>query len=135
MERANCRSAARFTSSSRSDPPPLAGIIAVVWSRRNCVCPSDLAEVDGGEPGNWRKCHLPEKPTISGGRGPTWHSSHRSTSSRRKCQALGLASLIVSDYPAKAQENRDWNVATRLAMLASLDMPELGGHTACEVEL
>lgn len=50
-------------------------------------------------------------------------------------QALVLAAIIAPDYPAKAQEIREWNAATRRAMLASLDMAVLEGHTARETEV
>ena len=39
-------------------------------------------------------------------------------------QAEALAAALEADYPAKAQEIRGWNFATRRAMLAVLDMAD-----------
>jgi hypothetical protein len=37
-------------------------------------------------------------------------------------QSEAIAAALDADYPAKAAEIRDWNFATRRAMLAVLDM-------------
>lgn len=50
-------------------------------------------------------------------------------------QAGALASALEADYPAKAQEIREWNLATRRAMLALLDQALIEDHTARETEL
>jgi hypothetical protein len=50
-------------------------------------------------------------------------------------QAEQLAAALESDYPAKAREIREWNAATRRAMLAVLDEGVRAGKSAKEVEL
>lgn len=50
-------------------------------------------------------------------------------------QAGALAAALEDDYPAKAQEIREWNFATRRAMLAVLDQALVESHTAKETEL
>ena len=50
-------------------------------------------------------------------------------------QSEALALALEIDYPAKAQEIREWNFATRRAMLAGLDMLLTAGPTKRETEL
>lgn len=50
-------------------------------------------------------------------------------------QAGALAAALETDYPAKAQEIREWNPVTRRAMLAVLDESLKAGNPARETEL
>jgi len=50
-------------------------------------------------------------------------------------QAGALAAALEADYPVTAQEIREWNRATRLAMLAVLDMGLVARPATREVEL
>ncbi len=50
-------------------------------------------------------------------------------------QTEQLATALQTDHPAKAQEIREWNAATRRAMLAVLDEGVRAGKSAKEVEL
>jgi hypothetical protein len=59
---ANCRSAARLRPLAFGHNPRLAGIIAVIWSWRNCFYPNDLPDFSGEGACNWRQPHLPENP-------------------------------------------------------------------------
>ena len=53
---------------SRSTPPPLAGIVAFIWSWRNGFYSNDLPEFSGIRPGNWRQRHWSGHPSIAGRR-------------------------------------------------------------------
>ena len=66
VERANCRSATRRAPARARTPRPLAGIIAVIWSWRNGLCPNDLPEFDAAGTGNWRERHLNGNPGMGG---------------------------------------------------------------------
>jgi hypothetical protein len=50
-------------------------------------------------------------------------------------QAAQLAVALDADHPAKAQEIREWNPATRRAMLAVLEMGVAAGPAKREIEL
>lgn len=50
-------------------------------------------------------------------------------------QAAALADALEREHPAKAQEIREWNRATRLAMLAGLDQGLRERHASREVVL
>ncbi|MGC4083665.1 MAG: hypothetical protein QM736_16545 [Vicinamibacterales bacterium] len=50
-------------------------------------------------------------------------------------RAGALAAALEADYPAKAQEIREWNFATRRAMLAVLDEHLKTGAPARRIEL
>ena len=55
---------------------------------------------------------------------PVWADLHRQTfftNLAPELQANALANAVAEDFPNKAAEIREWNAATRRAMLAVLD--------------
>src|SRR5215207_1979873 len=69
---------------------------------------------------------------------PFWAQLKRQTFFARlapELQSEALAAALDADYPAKAQEVREWNFATCRAMLAGLDMLLTAGPTKRETEL
>ena len=69
---------------------------------------------------------------------PYWSDVNRQSFFARlapELQAGALAAALEADYPAKAQEIREWNMATRRAMLAVLDMALAARPATREIEL
>ncbi len=69
---------------------------------------------------------------------PFWTALKRQTFFDKlapELQSEALALALEADHPAKAQEIREWNFATRRGMLAGLDMLMVDGPAKRETEL
>ena len=101
VEGANRRSVARSATDRVRHPPPLAGIIPVIWSWRNGLCPNDLPEFDAAGPGNWRERHLPGNPGM-GGRchSQDWRQRWMAPIAGARPIALGHLPPVVGLMPA-----------------------------------
>jgi len=52
---------------SRINPPPVAGLVAVIWFSRSLSTRTIYPELHGAGSGNWCRRHLPGNPAIGGG--------------------------------------------------------------------
>lgn len=70
---------------------------------------------------------------------PYWADLHRQSpffpNLAPELQTIALAEAVEADHPTKASEIREWNPATRRAMLAGLDQGLRERHAAKQTEL